>query len=391
MTRATSGWRRLALVLATVALALALGARPSRADAGDLDLPIVIDRGPIHVRAAAGLERPARWLADHAARDLERIAADLDGLPHPATVEIRLVDQTSQLPDVAPPGRGAPRWAAGVAYPDLGVLALAMRHGGQLHDLDKTLTHELAHLALGAAIPDAPRWLHEGFAWQQAPEFDFARLETLAGMAWFGRVKPLAELEAGFPAAEAPASRAYAESYDFVGFLSVRGAWPDPADDGDRFPFRRFLRALATGSSLDDAAMAAYGATMDDLFLEWKSSLVHRYMLIPASVFASALWVLAAVLLVLGWLRRRRRSKAQLAAWDAEDVAAMRRRDAENAARARWRPAEVVRVTAPRPTALDRAVLDDHGADRGPDADGGPDAADEPDDDAPDRGPRWIN
>ena len=366
------------MAMAAMLIAIADGARGSAAE-GALALPIVVDRGPVHVRAAAGLERQAHWLADRAARDLARIAADLDGLPHPATVEIRLVEQTEQLSAVSPPGRAAPRWAAGVAFPDLGVLALAMRRGGQQHDLGKTLTHELAHLALGAAIPDAPRWLHEGFAWQQAPEFDLGRLETLAGMAWFGGVRPLDQLERGFPAAEVPASRAYAESYDFVGFLATRGAWPDASDDGDRWPFRRFLRALAGGAAMDDAAHDAYGVTMDELFTEWKSSLVRRYMLIPASVFASLLWVIAALLLVLGWWRRKRRSKAQMAAWDAEEEAASRRRTREG-----------VVVVGPTPTAVDQAVLDRHGLRPEPEPADGGDAGDDDDDGRP-QPPRWIN
>ena len=358
--RLATTWLLRLLVLA----ALLVGGREARAD---VELPVVVERGAIHVRAAAGLAAEAHWLAARAERDLAHIAADLDGLPRPATIEIRLVEETDQLASVAPPGRGAPRWAAGVAYPDVGVLALALRRGGSNHDLAKTLRHELAHLALGAAVPDAPRWLHEGFAWQQAPELSLARLETLAGMAWFGGVKPFDQLEAGFPAAEAPASRAYAQSYDFVGFLANRGAWPDADDDGDRWPFRHFLRALAGGASLDDAAHDSFNATMDELYREWKADLVRRYMLIPASVFASFLWVVAAFLLVLGWWRRRRRSKAQLAAWEAEDQAAASRR------------AESTLVNVPPVTAIDQAVLDGHGN------------ADDDEESPEPPPPRWVN
>ena len=59
-------------------------------------------------------------------------------------------------------------------------------------------------------------------------------METLAGMAWFHGIVPLDELDHSFPAEEAPANRAYAESYDFVGYLSRRGRYEDTADDGDR-------------------------------------------------------------------------------------------------------------------------------------------------------------
>lgn len=302
-----------------IALLVVLGAAR---DARAVPLPVSIDRGDIQVRAAAGLERVAARAAERADRALARIHADLDGLPRPRAIEIRIVVDTADLPSVAPPGRGAPRWAAGVAYPDAGVLALAVRRGGQHHDLDKTLDHELAHLALGAAVPRAPRWLHEGFAWQHAADLDMARVETLAGMAWFGSVIPLDQLERGFPAEELPASRAYAESYDFVGFLARRGRWADASDDGDRYAFRNFLAELSEGRSLDDAAVEAYGATLDELFAEWKADLTRRYLLVPASVFATGIWLLASVLLVLAWWRRRRRARAKLAQWAAADEAA---------------------------------------------------------------------
>ena len=311
--------RRIALAL-VLAVGLLVGARGvARADVA---LPVTVERGPIVVHAQAGLERAAARAASRATAALERIAADLDGLPQPATIEIRIVRDSNDLAAAAPSGRGAPRWAAGVAYPDDGVLVLAVGRGGQRHDLDKTLDHELAHLALGAAVPSAPRWLHEGFAWQHAEEMSWQRVETLAGMAWFGSVIPLDELMWNFPAGEAPASRAYAESYDLVGYLAHRGRYVDTDDDGDRYPFKQFLRELAAGKTLDDAAIAAYGASMDELFAEWKADLSRRYLLVPATVFVTAIWIFAAILLMLGWWRRRRRARATLARWAAAEAAA---------------------------------------------------------------------
>ena len=323
--------RRLALAV-VMALALVLGARG--AAHADVSLPITVERGAIVVRAEAGLDRAASRAASRATAALARIAADLPGLPQPATIEIRIVRDSDDLVDAAPPGRGAPRWAAGVAYPDAGVLVLAVGRGGQRHDLDKTLDHELAHLALGAAVPTAPRWLHEGFAWQHAEEMSWQRVETLAGMAWFGSVIPLDELTWAFPAGEAPASRAYAESYDLVGYLAHRGRYVDRDDDGDRYPFMQCLRELSSGKSLDAAALAAYGATMDELFAEWKADLSRRYLLVPATVFATAIWIFAAILLMLGWWRRRRRARATLARWAATEAAA----DAARAARVQAPP-----------------------------------------------------
>lgn len=306
-------------VAIAVLVALAVAARPAAA-APRWD--VVIDRGRLRVSAEAGLGRDARRIADRAERSLARIEADLDGLPRPAVIDVRLVRDGADLAAAAPEGRGAPRWAAGVAYPDVGVVVLALGRRGQRFDLDKTLDHELAHLALGAAVPTAPRWLHEGFAWQHAQELDLGRVETLTGMAWFGGVIPLEDLAWSFPAEEAPASRAYAESYDFVGYLAHRGRYVDTDDDGDRYPFRDFLHALAAGKSPDDAARAAFGADLTELFAEWKADLTRRYLMIPATVFVSGLWLVAALLLLLGWWRRRRRARATLAQWAAAEAAA---------------------------------------------------------------------
>ncbi len=315
MPRARHPLRSWAAAVAVV-LALALAPGPAAAT----PLPVTIDRGDLVVRAAAGLEAEAGRLADRAQRVLPRIAEDLPELPRPARIEIRLVRDTAELSSVSPPGRGAPRWAAGVAFPDEGVLALALYRGAQLHDTGKTLDHELAHLLLGAAVRDAPRWLHEGFAWQHAQDLDLSRLETLAGMAWFGNIAPLDALEAGFPVEEAPASRAYAQSYDFVGYLAHRGRWTDGDDDGDRWPFRYFLRALSQGQDVDAAARDAYGLGIEEIYEEWRADLIRRYLLVPASVFASGLWVLAALLLVLAWRRRRKLARVRLAQMAAEEA-----------------------------------------------------------------------
>lgn len=384
-----------AIWIAACALVLALGVPPAAAES----LPIVVERGAVTVRAADGLGRYAERLADRADEVLPRISADLPGLPIPARIEVRLVHDSADLPSVAPLGRGAPPWAAGVAYPDVGVVAVAMHRGANMHDLINTFDHELAHLALGAAVPDAPRWLHEGFAWQHAGDLDVGRTETLVGMAWSGDVIPLDSLEVGFPAEELPASRAYAESYDFVGYLAQRGRWPDANDDGDRWAFRRFLRALAHGSSLDDAAHQAYGLPLEELFVEWKSDLVRRYLTVPTSVFASVLWIITAALLIAAFLRRRRRTQVQLATWEREEAAADRAR-----AELSPRPHRVVRLRPPPHVPWpgtghdldDREPpdpeLDDLRA-RYPDAivhDGGDDEL--PDDSPPTpKPPRWIN
>jgi hypothetical protein len=300
-------------------LHLLLGARTAVAD----DLPVHTSSGIVTIRAEAGLEEVAARLAGAARGRLDRIESDLVDLPHLQAIEVRVVRTPGAMQEVAPAGRRVPQWAAGVAFPDLGILIVSLQGSSPHHNFDEVFAHELAHLALGAAIGDRPpRWLHEGFAHQHSAEWSFERAETLAGMAWSSSTIPLDELDRVFPEQELPAGRAYAQSYDLVRFLSERGRWQDLDDDGDRWPFRRFLGALGAGRSLDDAAVLAYGRPMAELFHEWRQQLAQRYVFVPAGAIAFVVWLVAAILLVLAWRKRRRDNRARLLRWELEEAAA---------------------------------------------------------------------
>jgi hypothetical protein len=309
----------IARAMIAIALAVAMLIAPSPAAAVPRLAPVA-HAGRVSVHAEPGLEPLAHALADSAERDLAAIAADLTDLQVPRAIEVHLVRDAADLAAVAPAGRGAPDWAVGVAYPDLGVIGVATRRGAQLVDPAATLSHELAHIALGAALgPRAPHWLHEGFAYQHSAEWSWERVETLTAMAWSHNIIPLDELDATFPQDELPASRAYAEAYDFVGYLARRGRWEDPSDDGDRWPFRRFLREVGRGGDLDGAAAHAFGKPLHALFDEWRGDLGSRYLLMPIGLIGAALWVLCGLLLAVAWWRRRRSNRRRLAQWDLED------------------------------------------------------------------------
>ncbi|MEZ4368051.1 MAG: peptidase MA family metallohydrolase [Kofleriaceae bacterium] len=352
-------WRALVVgVVLAWALARAL-ARP--AQAAELDL--VVTRGDVMVRAERAIGELATRLADRAAADLARIAEDLPGLRTPPRIEIRVVDDVRELAAVAPAGRTVPSWAVGVAFRGTGIVAVATGRAGVPLDAERTLAHELAHLALDAALgPAVPRWLHEGFAQLHAPEWSPERAETLFGMAWMRGAIPIRRLDADFPAEERVAHRAYAQSYDFVEFLARRGRWADGDDDGDRWPWRRFLGALVAAehaADVDAAAIKAFGVDLDVLFDEWHADLQARYMFLPVGVFVLLLWLVASVLLVLAWRRRRRQNTVRLARWARDEAAAE--------ARARAWEAYLRAATAPPPS---------------PELDAEPD---------PDGDPRWLN
>jgi hypothetical protein len=138
-------------------------------------------------------------------------------------------------------------------------------------------------------------------------------------MSWFGGVIPIDELDAQFPQQELPANRAYAEAYDFVGYLARRGRYEEPDDDGDRWPFRRFLADLGHGKDIDAAAIHAFGKPVHLLFDEWRSDLSKRYLWAPIGLLGLAMWIACAVLLTLAWRRRRRQNRSRIAQWEREE------------------------------------------------------------------------
>ena len=266
-----------------------------------------------------GLAARADALGRSTPRILERIARDLDGLPVPDTVEIRLVMDASELASVAPPGRGAPAYADAVAWPGTSIVAVAIRgRQGALVDLDRVLAHELAHLALDHALGSerVPRWLTEGFASLQAPELSFERAWTVFTALLGGKLVPIWELDATFPAREDEVHLAYAQAYDFVGFLARRGRHPDETPVERRWAFQKFLSEIGHGAALDDAAKTAWAKSLAELQAEWVTGLRERYFWMPIGLVGTAVWAGAGLLLTLGWLRRRRQMRAALAAWD---------------------------------------------------------------------------
>ena len=304
-----AGAAALALLVAWVAGGEARAEPEPRDAGGAIAGPIVA--GPLRIRYEPAVAAETRKLAAVAPGLCEKVAADLGITPPPAEVFVAL--RARDLTLGLPPGHTPPPWATGVTWPREGLIAIALGspEGARQH-LATVLTHEYSHLALAhaAGFRPVPRWFVEGFAHVQANERSLGRSQTLAYAAAAGRLQPLDRLDRGFPLREDLATLAYAEAYDFVGYLREKHG---PGG------LERFLRGIADGADFHDAFRAAYGRSLYAVERDWQLDVRRRYLWWPVVTSGTGLWMILSVLAVAAFVRRRRRQRERLARMEEEE------------------------------------------------------------------------
>jgi Peptidase MA superfamily len=257
-------------------------------------------------RAAAG---DAVALAKQAERVRLRIVSDLGRAPPSPTVVV--VTATRAEFRRAQPGRPLPGWVAGVAYSHKNLIILGPGPDrGRRADRNVLFAHEYSHVALAHAtrFRRLPKWFVEGFA-------DLQAMAPYAGdpRSWSGRgALPLQELHRNLGHDKHRASQSYQQSYDLVRFLRSLA---------DTLTFRRFIRLLAQGIPFERALKEVYNITPDQLSTRWQKKWNWERVVVPMVTSGLFLWVLAAVLLILGFIRKRRERLRTMAAMeDYEDV-----------------------------------------------------------------------
>ena len=201
-------------------------------------------------------------------------------------------------------GSTPPEWAAGLAYPSK--RAIYMHASMPIDEFEVTLRHELSHVAFGQlrAGAHAPRWFVEGLAVWQSEGFDLGRAWLLTEAATMGTLYPLSALDRGFPSNGVRAGVAYAQAVHFIGYIHARfGA--------DRFS--KLIAALQPGDAeFADVVLAVFDIPLGALERDWRSRLRVRWGWLGALFTENTVWVLAAMLLILGWMRRRRERHTRL-------------------------------------------------------------------------------
>lgn len=303
-------------------------------------LALVVSQAP--AADALGIERTEHFRIEHTARaktaalqlgprlEAERARfRSMLGRDWPGITDVRLGvgrDEMNALALGGPP----PAWAVALAYPDEDTLLL---EAASLTDGSgaQTLRHELSHVALGQLGHGWPRWFQEGFAMVFSGErFAITEYATLFRAVRSDRVFHFDELADRWPEHAGDVEIAYAQSASFVAELLERhsadelGALLDETSRG--VPFETaFARAFHTSVSVEED--------------RWRFTLPNRYGWVPLATSTSLLWLLAACLCVLGYVRLRSAQahrRAILAAEEAAEDAALRIATAAPAIEPEW-------------------------------------------------------
>ncbi len=251
-------------------------------------------------------------LALHAEQAVPRIAEQL-GLPTGRHVRIFLTHSAAQFQQLQP---GRPEaWADATAWPlraEIYLRAPRVR-AGTARPLEQVLDHEITHVLVGQRFHGAqvPRWLHEGLAQVVAKEYSAETTSAISRGMLGDNLLSLDDLVAGFPHDPLRAHLAYAQSADLVAF--IRNTYGEES-------LRVLVRELAGGRPVRAAFREATGEGLDEVDQAWRSRLESSKLWFPSLVGDGAWWGLGGVLLLLGYLRVRRRNRERRAALEREDA-----------------------------------------------------------------------
>lgn len=238
------------------------------------------------------------------------------GVPVLNDVHVRIARTANEMTTLAPENAPYPKYASGVAYPDLGLVLITLdpRHPNERNDIVETFKHELAHLALHEAVKghDVPRWFNEGFAVYVSGEGSLPRLQTLWTASLARNIIPFDRLERSFPNDAILASIAYAQAADIVRYL-VRTQ--------EQYRFDGLVGRIARGMSFDQALVASYGIDRLTLESEWREDIARRYTFWPVLTGSTVLWIGIVGLFFFAYRRRKDRDKKILERWRRDEAA----------------------------------------------------------------------
>lgn len=252
-------------------------------------------------------------MAARAAEEARESAYRVLGIRAQERIVIRIIS-ADEVFTKRQPGEHVPGWAVGTAYASRNAIFIMQPHGVKLQytDVSEVVTHEYVHVAVGNYLEavDVPRWLDEGLADFVGGGRSWTAPITLSAASITGRLIPLAALKNYWPRSAEKAELAYAQASDFTAFIEKEygpGA------------IKRLLKAAHSTKDLEAAFRYVTGKGVYELEKEWIEKVARHYKWIPILSGGLTLWAVASVLVVFGFMRKRRVKRLKYQMWELEE------------------------------------------------------------------------
>lgn len=227
------------------------------------------------------------------------------------SLDIYITATTDKFDSLA--GNAVPDWGAAVAIPYRRMIVIKsplILPGDK--SLGELTAHEYGHIALAraAGFRRLPRWMDEGLAMYLSAEWGWGDNLAIAQAVALDRLIPLAEIEYINRFNYDKAQLAYSESYlAFKYLLDIYG----------RSGFHILLDNIKAGRRIDYAFIAATGSDYEAFETEFSAHLHGRYNIVTWFFNSNLLWVLLALIVVLGFILSRVRRKKRMEEIDEYD------------------------------------------------------------------------
>jgi hypothetical protein len=302
---------RAALCVAALVAASVVQARAA-VGTNEGDARLELTGGDITVLCRLGCERTAARVLEVATARGAAVAASA-GLEHLGPVRVFVASGDDEF--AALTYGGVPDWGAGCAFPGRGVVVL--RDPLSAPDplgMEDVIAHELAHIAVGRVLGDrpVPRWFHEGIAMTLAGEWRLPRSSMLSSAGAGGKLIPLGEIAASFPASASEAMLSYSESFYAVRFLMDEAGSATPA---------HVLHVIAAAPTFEDGITSLTGRTLIEFERDVVASFRRRFGWGMLLTRWNVVFALLAILLVVGGTARIARARRTMREWEAKESA----------------------------------------------------------------------
>jgi hypothetical protein len=211
--------------------------------------------------------------------------------------------------------RDIPHWVAGIAYHREAFILLKSPSAVKTvhYDIKKTFIHELSHIILGSVFnqdQQIPRWLNEGVAMYISREWNFNRVSSITFAVLTDSLLPLSEITRSFPADRRKVELAYCQSFYLISFLINKYG---------REKFHQFIRTYSRERILEDTMIKVYGINLRKFEEEWHSFLRIRFSWIPLITSTGTLWFVITLILICGYMVKRRKVHQTVREWEQEE------------------------------------------------------------------------